>query len=102
MTRRRKSPFLVRLFPHSPFLRVLFVIVVLLSLYIVLHSGYHFYQIRQQETLLLEEKERLSKEKAELAKKREDLKDLKDDGQLEKTARQELGLVKPGEVPYVR
>ena len=91
MTRRRKSPFLVRLFPHSPFLRVLFVIVVLLSLYIVLHSGYHFYQIRQQE--------RLSKEKAELAKKREDL---KDDGQLEKKARQELGLVKPGEVPYVR
>ncbi len=89
MTRRRKSPFL----------RVLFVIVVLLSLYIVLHSGYHFYQIRQQETLLLEEKERLSKEKAELAKKREDL---KDDGQLEKKARQELGLVKPGEVPYVR
>ena len=99
MTRRRKSPFLVRLFPDSPFLRVLFVIVVLLSLYIVLHSGYHFYQIRQQETLLLEEKERLSKEKAELSKKREDL---KDDGQLEKKARQELGLVKPGEVPYVR
>lgn len=99
VTRRRKSPFLVRLFPHSPFLRVLFVIVVLLSLYIVLHSGYHFYQIRQQETLLLEEKERLSKEKAELSQKREDL---KDDGQLEKKARQELGLVKPGEVPYVR
>lgn len=99
MTRRRKPPFLVRLFPHRPFLRVLFVIVVLLSLYIVLHSGYHFYQIRQQETLLLEEKERLSKEKAELSKKREDL---KDDGQLEKKARQELGLVKPGEVPYVR
>ena len=72
---------------------------VLLSLYIVLHSGYHFYQIRQQETLLLEEKERLSKEKAELSQKREDL---KDDGQLEKKARQELGLVKPGEVPYVR
>lgn len=99
MTRRRKPPFLVRLFPHSPFLRVLFVIVVLLSLYIVLHSGYHFYQIRQQETLLLEEKERLSKEKAELSQKREDL---KNDGQLEKKARQELGLVKPGEVPYVR
>ncbi len=99
MTRRRKSPFLVRLFPHSPILRVLFVIVVLLSLYIVLHSGYHFYQIRQQEMLLLEEKERLSKEKAELSQKREDL---KDDGQLEKKARQELGLVKPGEVPYVR
>lgn len=99
MTRRRKSPFLVRLFPNSPFLRVLFVIVVLLSLYIVLHSGYHFYQIRQQETLLLEEKERLSKEKAELSQKREDL---KNDGQLEKKARQELGLVKPGEVPYVR
>lgn len=99
MTRRRKPPFLVWLFPHSPILRGLFVIVVLLSLCIVLHSGYHFYQIRQQETLLLEEKERLSKEKAELSKKREDL---KDDGQLEKKARQELGLVKPGEVPYVR
>lgn len=47
----------------------------------------------------MEEKERLSKEKAELSKKRHDL---KDDGQLEKKARQELGLVKPGEVPYVR
>ena len=99
MTRRRKSPFLVRLFPHSPFLRVLFVVMLLFSLCIVFRSGYHFYQIRQQETLLLEEKERLSKEKAELSQKREDL---KDDGQLEKKARQELGLVKPGEVPYVR
>ena len=99
MTRRRKPPFLVRLFPHSPFLRVLFVVMLLFSLCIVFRSGYHFYQIRQQEALLLEEKERLSKEKAELSKKREDL---KDDGQLEKKARQELGLVKPGEVPYVR
>lgn len=99
MTRRRKPPFFVRLFPHSPILRVLFVVMLLFSLCIVFRSGYHFYQIRQQEALLLEEKERLSKEKAELSKKREDL---KDDGQLEKKARQELGLVKPGEVPYVR
>ena len=99
MTRRRKPPFLVRLFPHSPILRVLFVIMVLLSLFIVFRSGYHFYQIRQQEALLLEEKERLSKEKAELTKKREDL---QNDRQLEKKAREELGLVKPGEVPYVR
>lgn len=99
MTRRRKPPFLVRLFPHSPLLRGLFVIMVLLSLCIVFRSGYHFYQIRQQEALLLEEKERLSKEKAELTKKREDL---QDDRQLEKKAREELGLVKPGEVPYVR
>ena len=72
---------------------------ILFSLCIVFRSGYHFYQIRQQEALLLEEKERLSREKAELSKKREDL---KDDAQLEKKARQELGLVKPGEVPYVR
>lgn len=99
MTRRRKPPFLVRLFPHSPILRVLFVVMILFSLCIVFRSGYHFYQIRQQEALLLEEKERLSREKAELSKKREDL---KDDAQLEKKARQELGLVKPGEVPYVR
>lgn len=99
MTRRRKPLFLVRLFPHSPILRVLFVVMLLFSLCIVFRSGYHFYQIRQQEALLLEEKERLSKEKAELSKKREDL---KDDAQLEKKARQELGLVKPGEVPYVR
>lgn len=99
MTRRRKPPFLVRLFPYSPILRVLFVVMLLFSLCIVFRSGYHFYQIRQQEALLLEEKERLSKEKEELSKKREDL---KDDGQLEKKARQELGLVKPGEVPYVR
>ena len=89
----------MRLFPHSPILRVLFVVMLLFSLCIVFRSGYHFYQIRQQEALLLEEKERLSREKAELSKKREDL---KDDGQLEKKARQELGLVKPGEVPYVR
>ena len=99
MTRRRKSPFLVRLIPNSPILRVLFVVTLPFALCIAFRSGYHFYQIRQQEALLLEEKERQSKEKAELSKKREDLKDY---GQLEKKARQELGLVKPGEVPYVR
>ena len=62
-------------------------------------NAYHYYEIRQQEAILLEEKAQLETERAELENKKQSLQDA---GALEKKARDELGLVKPGEVPYVR
>lgn len=97
--RKKKRGFLKRLFPHSPFLRKLFVIIVVLTLCIIAQNGYHFYQIKKQEALLVQEEARLTQEKEELEQKKADLQDPK---KLEQKARDELGLVKPGEVPYVR
>ncbi len=48
MGRRKKTPLLKRLFPYSPFLRILFVIVVMSTVYIAGYSMYHFYQIKVQ------------------------------------------------------
>ncbi len=73
--------------------------ILLLSLLILAQNGYHHYRIRQQEALLMEERAKLQEERAELENKKQSL---QDDGELEKKARDELGLVKPGEVPYVR
>lgn len=55
-------------------------------------------QVRQQEAELYQERDRLLKEKEDLETKKADL---EDPAKLEKKARDELGLVKPGEVPYV-
>ena len=98
--RRKKRGFFWRHFvPHSPFLRKFLVIIIILSLGIIIKNGYYFYQIRQQEALLVEEKTRLEAERAELEDKKQTM---QDDKRLEQKARDELGLVKPGEVPYVR
>ena len=102
--RRKKKPFfftrlLHRLFPHSPFLRIFFVVILFLSLCIVVRNGLHYYEIHQQEAVLLEEREALLKEREELENKKQSLQDA---GALEQKARDKLGLVKPGEVPYVR
>ena len=51
MGRRKKTPLLKRLFPYSPFLRILFVIVVMSTVYIAGYSMYHFYEIKVQEAL---------------------------------------------------
>ena len=99
MRRKRKSGLKRWLFPHSPILRALCLVMMLLSLLICLESAYRFYNLQQQENLLLEEKARLPEERATLEQKKEDL---EDPTKLEKKARDELGLVKPGEVPYVR
>ncbi len=97
--RKKKSSFLKRLFPHSPFLRIFFVIICVLTLLGIARNVYDYYQLRQQEVVLLEEKAKLESERADLEKKKQIL---QDDQALEKKARDELGLVKPGEVPYVR
>lgn len=59
MGRRKKTPLLKRLFPYSPFLRILFVIVVMSTVYIAGYSMYHFYEIKVQEARLTEEKKHL-------------------------------------------
>ena len=74
MGRRKKTPLLKRLFPDSPFLRILFVIVIISTVYIAGYSMYHFYEI----------------------------KDLEDPSVIEKKAREDLGLVKEREIPYIK
>ncbi len=99
MRRKKETSFLKRLFPHSPILRILFVVVCILTLWGLSRNAYHYYEIRQHEAELMEEKAMLERERAELEYKKQAL---QDEAQLEKKARDELGLVKPGEVPYVR
>ena len=99
MRKKRKSGLKKWLFPHSPILRALCLVMLLLSILICMESAYRFYNLQLQENLLLEEKARLTEERNTLEQKKEDL---EDPAKLEKKARDELGLVKPGEVPYVR
>lgn len=99
MRKKRKQPFLKRLFPTSPMLRIIFVVVTLITAFVVVQNVYHFIQVKEQEAELFQERDRLEKEKAELETKKEEL---EDPAKLEKKARDDLGLVKPGEVPYVR
>lgn len=87
------------LFPHNVMLRVFCLLIVLISIFITAKSVYHYYELKQQEVYLLQERNRLIKEKEILETKK---KDLEDPEKLEQKARDELGLVKPGEVPYVR
>lgn len=97
--RKKKTPFLKRLFPHSPLLRIIFVIVMVITSYVVVQNVYHFVKVQQQEAELVKEKACLEEEKENLETQKEDL---EDPSKLEKKARDELGLVKPGEVPYVK
>ena len=98
MGRRKKTPLLKRLFPYSPFLRILFVIVVMSTVYIAGYSMYHFYEIKVQEARLTEEKKHLLEMQEALQEKK---KDLEDPSVIEKKAREDLGLVKEREIPYI-
>ena len=80
-------------------LRVFCILIVLISFFITTKNLYHYYELKQQEVYLLQERDRLEQEKEILETKK---KDLEDPEKLEQKARDELGLVKPGEVPYVR
>jgi len=99
MAGRKNQGLLKRLFPHSPLLRIVFVLSVILSLAAASFGGYRYYKIYRQEQQLLEEKERLAEEHRQLEERRDNLSDPKT---VEKKAREELGLVKDGEVPYVK
>lgn len=87
------------MFPHSPFLRRLFVFCLVLFIAIFAKNAYQFYQIKAQEARLMEEQQQLEQEKAQLDEKK---KDLQDPSHIEDRARNQLGLVKPGEVPYIK
>lgn len=99
MGRRKKTSLLKRLFPYSPFLRILFVIVVMSTVYIAGYSMYHFYEIKVQEARLTEEKKHLLEMQEALQEKK---KDLEDPSVIEKKAREDLGLVKEREIPYIK
>ncbi len=99
MGRRKKTPLLKRLFLYSPFLRILFVIVVMSTVYIAGYSMYHFYEIKVQEARLTEEKKHLLEMQEALQEKK---KDLEDPSVIEKKAREDLGLVKEREIPYIK
>lgn len=99
MGRRKKTPLLKRLFPDSHFLRILFVIVIMSTVYIAGYSMYHFYEIKVQESRLTEEKKHLLEMQEALQEKK---KDLEDPSVIEKKAREDLGLVKEREIPYIK
>lgn len=99
MGRKKNTPLLKRLFPYSPFLRILFVIVVMSTVYIAGYSMYHFYEIKVQESRLTEEKKHLLEMQEALQEKK---KDLEDPSVIEKKAREDLGLVKEREIPYIK
>ena len=87
------------LFPHHSMLRIICIVVILISAFFTYRGISTYIDIQQQEDELSIEKEKLVKEREILETKK---KDLEDPQKLEKKARDELGLVKPGEVPYVR
>ena len=60
---------------------------------------YHFYEIKVQEARLTEEKKHLLEMQEALQEKK---KDLEDPSVIEKKAREDLGLVKEREIPYVK
>lgn len=97
--KEKKRPFLIRLFPHRPILRILFVISMAISSVIVGENMYRFYQIYSRETALVRERDRLAAENASLARQKEEL---SDPAVIERRAREELGMVRQGEVPYVK
>lgn len=96
MGRRKKTPLLKRLFPDSPFLRILFVIVVMSTVYIAGYSMYHFYEIKVQEARLTEEKKHLLEMQEALQEKK---KDLEDPSVIEKRQGKIWGLSRNGRFP---
>ena len=75
---------------------------ILLGIVFVVIAGQQLYTIHT----LNQEKEQLQQQLQELKQENENLSEqkklLEDDKHIESVAREELGLVKPGEVPYVR
>ncbi|MEF2673149.1 MAG: FtsB family cell division protein [Dialister invisus] len=69
------------------------------TVYIAGYSMYHFYEIKVQEARLTEEKKHLLEMQEALQEKK---KDLEDPSVIEKKAREDLGLVKEREIPYIK
>ena len=73
-------------------LRCVFCVSVFLCIVVLGIQSYHFAQLKMQEHEIQQDMDRLTDEKE----------DLQDPKKLEQKARDELGLVKPGEMPYVK
>jgi septum formation initiator len=73
--------------------------VIISTVYIAGYSMYHFYEIKVQESRLTEEKKHLLEMQEALQEKK---KDLEDPSVIEKKAREDLGLVKEREIPYIK
>ena len=99
MRKRKNAGILTRIFRKNSFFRIALAVSLLIAIFILCRNLYNIYQIHRQETQLLEERERLLEEKEQLKEKAESLRDPK---VIEKKAREDLGLVKENEVPYVK
>ncbi|MBS4913551.1 MAG: septum formation initiator family protein [Veillonella sp.] len=80
-------------------LRWIKIIVVVIGVYALIHAAYDWWAISQQQKQLQIQIEELQKKNEQLE---EEKKQLQDPKAIEQVARDELGLVKPGEVPYVK
>lgn len=84
---------------RMPLIRWAAVIVGLVILVIAFQRMYSLYELHCQIREAEIRKEELLKENAEL---KERIEELNDPAVIERKARDDLGMVKPGEVPYVR
>lgn len=75
------------------------IIIIILGVIALTRTGYEWYQILQQQKALQVQIEELKKKNEQLEQENAQLQDPK---AIESGAREELGLVKPGEVPYVK
>lgn len=90
MRKRRRQPKIVRLF--------LFFIIFLSFLFLC-QKLYSFYELQQQIHEAEVIREQLLQDKQDLEERKQEL---NDPAVLERKARDDLGMVKPGEVPYVK
>ena len=90
-----------RIRPETPFRTLLFLACVTLSVYFVFSIGsrtMQIYQLRQEENRLTDEVKTQQARNQQLAKEREGL---QHDADIEKVAREELNLIKPGETAII-
>lgn len=79
--------------------RILAAAAAILLLAFVIRSGYSIWVLREESAAEEVKKQELMKENAELEARK---KELQDPAVIERKARDDLGMVKPGELPYVK
>lgn len=79
--------------------RILAAAATILLLAFVIRSGYSIWMLREEIAAEEVKKQELMKENAELEARK---KELQDPAVIERKARDDLGMVKPGELPYVK
>lgn len=79
--------------------RILAAAAAILLLAFVIRSGYSIWMLREEIAAEEVKKQELMKENAELEARK---KELQDPAVIERKARDDLGMVKPGELPYVK